>query len=476
MSAYDWASLLTAASERVYAAAVCTPVDPLPRLSERLGCTVLLKREDRQPVFSFKLRGAYNKLAGLTAAQRAAGVICSSAGNHAQGVALAAGMLDTAATVVMPVTTPSIKVDAVRALGAEVVLQGDNYDAAQAHAHSLAEHRGLAFLHPFDDPEVIAGQATIGMELLDQVRPPPDALFVPVGGGGLAAGIAIAVRSAWPGTQLIGVEPDESASMRAALNAGAPVTLPEVGIFADGVAVKRVGDLTFAVCREHLDDLVTVSTDTTCAAIRDIFEDTRTVVEPAGALAVAAARDWAGIKGNSGRTALAVCCGANLNFDRLRHIAERAAIGEQREALFAVRIDERPGSFRDFCHALGTVQVTEFNYRRSDQQDARLFVGVELREGAREQAALLARLRSSGFTTMDLSGDELAQLHVRHLVGGPADVAGERLYRCEFPERPGALAAFLEALGSGLGHQPVSLPQPRLRLRPRPGGRATRAA
>lgn len=432
----------------VYRVAIRSPLDVMPRLSAEAGHEVLLKREDRQVVFSFKLRGAINKIATLSATQRQRGVICSSAGNHAQGVALAARLYDCHAVIVMPITTPEIKIDAVRALDAEVVLEGDNYDAAQAHAHTLAEQRELTFVHPFDDPAVIAGQATIGRELLEQCPEAPNAVFIPVGGGGLAAGIALALRAQWPNTRLIGVEPEESASMHAAIAAGTPVTLDSVGIFADGVAVRRVGNLTHALCAELLDEIVTVTTDATCAAIRDIYEDTRSVVEPAGALAVAAAKQWGNSRGTDASRVVALCCGANLNFDRLRHIAERAAVGEHREALYAVRIAEEPGSFLKFCQHLGNVGVTEFNYRHNSERFARIFVGVALGGGEKERHELLARITDAGYDADDLSDNELAKLHVRHLVGGRSEHAEERLYRCEFPERPGALGAFLQALGS----------------------------
>ncbi|MEO0366061.1 MAG: threonine ammonia-lyase, biosynthetic [Pseudomonadota bacterium] len=442
---HDWQSLINAASEQVYRVAVRSPLDRMQKLSDALDANVFLKREDRQPVFSFKLRGAINKMAALDADARANGVICSSAGNHAQGVALAAKLHQCRAVIVMPVTTPSIKVDAVRALGAEVRLAGDNYDAAETNAHEVAAREDLTFIHPFNDANVIAGQATIGRELIEQMREPPDAVFVPIGGGGLAAGIAVAIRDRWPNTQLIGVEPIESASMRRALDAGHPVQLESVGLFADGVAVRQVGDLTFSVCQQLLDDVITVSTDATCAAIRDIYEDSRTVVEPAGALAIAGIRQWRSRR--AGQSLVALCCGANLNFDRLRHIAERAAVGERREALFAVHIAEQPGSFRAFCRALGDVGITEFNYRHTTDSVARIFVGVALTEGLPEQRRLLARIVDAGYEAHDLSDNELAQLHIRHLAGGRMRVAGERLYRFEFPERPGALAAFLDALG-----------------------------
>ncbi|MEN7342077.1 MAG: threonine ammonia-lyase, biosynthetic, partial [Pseudomonadota bacterium] len=368
---YDWPALITQANERVYRVAKRTPLEPAPAIGDAIGNQVLLKREDQQPVFSFKLRGAYNRIAALDDESAARGVICSSAGNHAQGVALAASMRSVPAVIVMPRTTPAIKVNAVRRYPVEVVLHGDNYDSAQSEAHRLAKARGLTFIHPFDDPLVIAGQATIGTELLQQTDN-PDAIFVPIGGGGLAAGIAMAIRAANPGVKLIGVEPTQAASMKAAFEADAPVTLDRVGIFADGVAVRRVGELTYKICRDILDDIVTVTTDETCAAIRDIYEQTRTMVEPAGALAVAGIKRWVSDTGAVDKRLVAIVCGANLNFDRLRHIAERAAIGEHREALFAVSIAEEPGSFRQFCSVLGDRNVTEFNYRYNDAGEAHL--------------------------------------------------------------------------------------------------------
>ncbi len=434
---------------RVYDVAVESPLEPAARLSARLGNRVLLKREDLQPVFSFKLRGAYNKIAQLPAGSRARGVICSSAGNHAQGVALAGRALGVRAVVVMPATTPSIKVEAVKALGGEVILHGDAYDDAQTFAVELGREQGLAFVHPFDDPAVIAGQGTIAMEILRQHRDRIHAILVPVGGGGLASGIALYTKALFPDIRLIGVEAEESPSMHEAFKAGAPATLQQVGIFADGVAVRRVGAETFRICRELLDELILVNTDEICAAIQDIFEDTRSVMEPAGALAVAGLKRYVAAQGVRGATLVAINSGANVNFDRLRHIAERAAVGEEREALFAVEIPERPGSFLKFCQAIGRRSVTEFNYRFNDNSRARIFVGVELRDGAAERGQILATLRAAGYPVVDLSGDELAKLHVRYMVGGPAvGIRHERVYRFEFPERPGALLDFLRAIGT----------------------------
>jgi threonine dehydratase len=433
----------------VYQVAIETPLELAGILSARLKNRVLLKREDLQAVFSFKLRGAYNKLSHLPRVVLDRGVICSSAGNHAQGVALAASRLGARAVIVMPVTTPSIKVNAVKALGGEVVLHGDTYDDAQRHARGLAQQQALTFIHPFDDPDVIAGQGTIGREILRQVDAPIDAVFVPIGGGGLIAGIAACIKSLQPGIKVIGVEPEDSSAMKQSLAAGYPVTLEHVGIFADGVAVKRVGDETFRLCRDLLDDIVTVDTDQTCAAIRDIFEDTRSIAEPAGALAVAGLKKYVGLHRLRGRSMVAVVCGANVNFDRLRHIAERAAIGEQREMLLAVEIPEQPGSFKRFCEAIGRRSVTEFNYRYSDASKAHIFVGVELRHGAAERDRLIRKLSELGYPLQDLSDNEVAKLHVRHMVGGGgARIDNEKLFRFEFPERPGALLAFLEAIGT----------------------------
>ena len=408
-----------------------------------------MKREDLQPVFSFKLRGAYNKIASLSEAELGNGVICSSAGNHAQGVALAASRRGIRAVIVMPVTTPSIKTEAVTALGGEVVLHGDAYDDAYDHALALSESEGLVFIHPFDDPLVIAGQGTIGKEILEQADEDIDYLFVPVGGGGLIAGIAAWVRQVQPGIRIIGVEPDDSDAMRQSLAAGAPVTLEHVGIFADGVAVRRVGDETFRLCQELVDDIITVDTDQTCAAIRDMFEDTRSIVEPAGGLAVAGAKKYVATHGLEGKNIVTISCGANVNFDRLRHIAERAAVGEQAEMLLAAEIPEEPGSFKRFCEAIGRRGVTEFNYRYGDDRNAHIFVGVQLTRGMPERLELLDKLRTAGFPVEDLSDNEMAKLHVRHMVGGRAPgVCNERLFRFEFPERPGALLEFLNAIGT----------------------------
>jgi threonine dehydratase len=434
---------------KVYDVAEITPLEPARNLSQRLGNRILMKREDLQPVYSFKLRGAYNKIAHLTDEELGNGVICSSAGNHAQGVALAANRRGIRSVIVMPVTTPSIKIDAVAALGGEVVLYGDAYDDAYMHARKLADQEGLIFIHPFDDPDVIAGQGTIGKEILEQADEKIDALFVPVGGGGLLAGIAAWVKQHQPDIRIIGVEPNDSDAMRQSLAAGKPVTLDHVGIFADGVAVRRVGDETFRLCQELVDEMVTVDTDQTCAAIKDMFEDTRSIVEPAGGLAVAAAKKYVAENDVRDQTLVTISCGANVNFDRLRHIAERAAVGEQTEMLIAAEIPEQPGSFRQFCEAVGRRGITEFNYRYADDKKAHIFVGVQLTGGMEERHALLEKLRSQGFPAEDLSDNEMAKLHVRHMVGGrAAGVRNERLFRFEFPERPGALLDFLNAIGT----------------------------
>ncbi len=436
-------------NSRVYDVAIRTPLEPARNLSRRLGNRILMKREDLQPVFSFKLRGAYNKIAQLGDDDIGGGVICSSAGNHAQGVALAARQRGIRAVIVMPITTPTIKIEAVRALGGEVVLKGDAYDDAYAHAKKLAAQENLAFIHPFDDPLVIAGQGTIGAEILEQLEGPLDAVFVPIGGGGLIAGIAVWVKHERPDIKVIGVEPDDSDAMAQSLAAGAPVTLSHVGIFADGVAVRRVGDETFRLCREHVDEVITVGTDQVCAAIRDIFEDTRSIVEPAGGLAIAGAKQYIARHGVRDKTFATISCGANVNFDRLRHIAERASVGEHTEMLMAAEIPEKPGSFRRFCEVVGRRGITEFNYRYADKEKAHIFVGIQLRQGLRERQEILDNLQKAGFPVADLSDNEMAKLHVRHMVGGRSPgIRNERLFRFEFPERPGALLDFLNAIGN----------------------------
>ncbi len=443
----DYVELIRNAA--VYDVACETPLDLAHNLSLRLKNRILMKREDLQSVFSFKLRGAYNKLSAMPQDVLEAGVICSSAGNHGQGVALAARRKGISAVIVMPVTTPNIKVEAVKSLGGEIVMHGDTYDDAYSHARKLEKERQLTFIHPFDDPHVIAGQGTIGMEILEQADETISVVFVPIGGGGLISGIAAYIKGVNPNIQIIGVEPDDSAAMRDSLAAGKPIVLDHVGIFADGVAVRRVGDETFRLCQELVDGIVTVDTDQICAAIRDIFEDTRSIVEPAGALAVAGAKKYLADNETRDETFVVINCGANVNFDRLRHIAERAAVGEQREMLLAVEIPEEKGSFRNFCDALGRRSITEFNYRYSDSSKAHIFVGIELRHGRAERQEIIDKLHGLGYPLEDLSENELAKLHVRHMVGGPATgIKDERLFRFEFPERPGALLDFLQAVGT----------------------------
>jgi len=434
-------------TSRVYDVARETPLEPAPRLSRRTGHAVLLKREDLQPVFSFKIRGAHNRIAHLLPAERARGVIAASAGNHAQGVAYSARHLGLRAVIVMPETTPEIKVEAVRELGAEVVLAGDTFAEAQARAEALSAEAGLVFVHPFDDPLVIAGQGTIGEEILRQAHGRLHAVFVPVGGGGLIAGIAGYVKALLPGVRVVGVEPFEADALYRSLAAGRRVVLDQVGLFADGVAVREVGALPFEIARQAVDEVVRVTNDEVCAAIKDVFDETRTVMEPAGALAVAGLKAWAERAGTKDERLVAVLSGANMNFDRLRFVAERAELGEAREAVLAVTIPERPGAFREFCATVGRRVVTEFNYRLSGRERAHIFVG--LRTASRADAAEVAgRLRARGYATEDLSDNEVAKLHVRHMVGGRSgEVRDERLYRFEFPERPGALLQFLETLG-----------------------------
>lgn len=437
--------ILTAA---VYEAAVETPLDRMGPLSERLGRDVLLKREDLQPIFSFKLRGAYNKIATLTPEEKARGVICASAGNHAQGVAYSARRMGLRAVIVMPTTTPSIKVAAVRRMGGEIVIHGDTFDEAQRHALQLCDEQGLVFVHPYDDAEVIAGQGTIGVEMLRQYTGQLAAIYVPIGGGGLATGIAAYVKFLRPEIKVIGVEPEDAASMKAALAAGQPVPLNEVGIFADGVAVRQAGEETFRLCRDLLDDIVTVTTDEICAAIKDIFDHTRAIAEPAGAVALAGLRKHVAMLDVPGAVA-AIMSGANMNFDRLRHVAERAEIGERSEALFGVTIPERPGTYRTFISALGARPITEFNYRIAPGASARIFVGVRLTKGDAEKSEIQHLLTANGYEVEDMTDNELAKLHIRYMVGGRVEgLTGEMLYRFEFPERPGALLRFLEGLRS----------------------------
>ena len=434
---------------RVYDVAIETPLEAAQALSARIRNTVLLKREDTQQVFSFKLRGAYNKMAHLSPAQLRRGVICASAGNHAQGVALGANRLGCKAVVVMPVTTPSLKIDAVRALGGEVVLHGDSYSDAHLHAMHLKSEQGLTFVHPFDDPDVIAGQGTIAMEILRQHQGPIDAVFVAIGGGGLVSGVAAYIKAVRPEIKVIGVQMNDSDAMLQSVRAGKRVQLADVGLFSDGTAVKLVGEETFRLARALVDDYVVVDTDAACAAIKDVFQDTRSILEPAGALGVAAIKQYAAEHRTEGKTYVAITCGANMNFDRLRFVAERAEVGEEREALFAVTIPEERGSFRRFCELLGPRAVTEFNYRISEADVAHVFVGVATIDRG-ESRKLVASFNRHGFKTLDLTDDELAKQHVRHMVGGRSPLAeDERLYRFIFPERPGALMRFLSSMPAG---------------------------
>ena len=432
---------------RVYDLVVETPIDQGPRLSERLGNQVLLKREDLQPVFSFKLRGAYNKMLNLSEEQRARGVVAASAGNHAQGLAMAAKKLGVKATIVMPRTTPQIKVSAVKARGAKVVLQGDAYDDAAEYAQKLVAEKGMTYVHPFDDPDVIAGQGTVAVEVLRQVSGPLDAVFVPVGGGGLCAGMAAYIKYVRPDVKVIAVEAEDAACLKVAMDAGRRLRLKSVGIFADGTAVAQIGKETFRVLKDTVDAVITVSTDEICAAIKDIFDDTRAICEPAGALAVAGMKKYVDQTGCADNTLLAVNSGANINFDRLRYISERTEIGEKREAVLAVTIPEKPGSFKTFCAALSKRNITEFNYRMGDPAQAHIFVGVQVSSDSdREQ--LLKTLQSRHYSVVDMTDDEMAKLHIRHMVGGrAAGVEDEVVYRFEFPERPGALLNFLNQLG-----------------------------
>jgi threonine dehydratase len=434
---------------RVYDVAIESPLEVMTRLSRRLHNRVLLKREDLQPVFSFKLRGAYNKIARLPREALDGGIICASAGNHAQGVALAAQRLGARATIVMPRTTPAIKVQAVRDRGGKIVLFGDTYDEAYQHARQLEAEKGMTFIHPYDDPDVIAGNGTIGMEILRQHPDPIDAIFIAVGGGGLIAGVAAYVKFLRPEIRIIGVEPDDAASMHQALKHGERVILDQVGLFADGVAVRQVGEETFRLAREVMDDTILVSTDEICAAIKDIFDDTRSIAEPAGALGAAGLKKYVERTGVTDRNLIAINCGANINFDRLRHVAERAELGERREALLAVTIPEQPGSFRRFCQTIGKRSITEFNYRYADSRQAQVFAGIQLTEGEEERNRIIDALCEHGYPVIDMSDNEMAKLHVRYMVGGHAPgIRDEILYRFQFPERPGALLKFL----TGMAH------------------------
>ncbi|RVU29740.1 threonine ammonia-lyase, biosynthetic [Neptunomonas marina] len=434
---------------RVYDVAVKTPLSPARGLSERLNNRVLLKREDEQPVFSFKIRGAYNKMIQLTEAEKARGVVAASAGNHAQGLAMAAQRLGVDATIVMPKTTPDVKVNNVRRLGGRVVLHGDAFDDASKLAQELVEKEGKTYVHPFDDPDVIAGQGTVGMEIIEQESGPIEAIFIPVGGGGLIAGVATYIKYVRPGIKVIGVESEDSACLKLAMDSGERLTLSQVGIFADGVAVAQIGANTYEMCKEFVDDVITVTTDEICAAIKDIYDDTRSICEPAGALGVAGLKKYAQTHNLEDKTLVAINSGANVNFDRLRHIAERSELGEKREAIIAAKIPEKPGSFRKFCAALGKRNITEFNYRYSSDSEAVVFAGVQIRANNDGKAELLAEMQEHIGEVVDLTDNESAKLHVRYMVGGhaPKSVTNEVVYRFEFPERPGALMKFLSTLG-----------------------------
>ena len=434
---------------RVYDVARETPIDEAVLMSSRLGNRVWLKREDLQPIFSFKLRGAYNKMVQLSDEQRACGVVAASAGNHAQGLAMAAAKMKVKATIVMPRTTPQIKVDAVRNRGARVILHGDSFEEADARARQLVTDKNLVYVHPFDDPDVIAGQGTIGMEIVRQHQGQLDALFVPVGGGGLIAGVAAYVKYVWPNTRIIGVEPEDAACLKLALERGRRDSLSEVGLFAEGVAVAQIGKEPFRIIRDTVDEVITASTDEMCAAIKDIFEDTRSIAEPAGALALAGMKKYIERTGVRNQQLLAIVSGANTNFDRLRYISERTEIGEKREAVISVTVPECPGSFRTFCSAMGRRNITEFNYRYAGPGSAQVFVGLSVVPGGDDLGELLLALSNKGYEAEDMTNNEMAKLHVRHMVGGHAPVAAdnERVYRFEFPERPGALLKFLSGLG-----------------------------
>ncbi len=434
-------------SARVYDVSVETRLHEAPLLSKSVGNQVLLKREDEQSIFSFKCRGAFNRIYKLMQTQTVKGVIAASAGNHAQGVALSAAELGIEAVIVMPQTTPGIKVESVRALGGEAILHGDDFDEALGYAQQIGQERGFPFIHPFDDPDTIAGQGTVGVELCRQHPGPLDVVFLPIGGGGLAAGVSAYMKYLRPEVRIVGVEPVDAASMHAALEADERVTLPQVGLFADGVAVRQVGHHSFDVCREFLDEVILVTVDDMSNAIKDIFNDTRTLTEPAGALAVAGMKRYVSERGVQDQTFIAINSGANVNFDRLRHIAERVDIGESREALLAVTIPEKPGSFLRFCRTLGQRAVTEFNYRYADDGTAHVFAGIEISGGDPERDSLIGELQSDGYKVLDMSTNDTAKLHLRHMVGGHAELASERLFRFTFPERPGALLAFLSAMG-----------------------------
>ncbi len=438
---------------RVYDVALETPLEKAKNLSQKLGNDIWLKREDLQPVFSFKIRGAYNKMSKLRKEELRKGVIASSAGNHAQGVALSSSQLKCKALIIMPITTPQVKIKAVKALKAEVLLHGETYDESYKYAQKLSQEKGLTFIHPFDDEEVIAGQGTIGLEILRQCDQPPDVIFVAVGGGGLIAGISIYVKSLWPNVQIIGVEPNEAAAMTKSLKAGKRIELENVGLFADGVAVRKVGKLTFEIAQKYVDKMITVNTDEICAAIKDVFEDTRSILEPAGALAIAGLKSYLSENKCRDKKLVAISCGANMNFDRLRFVAERAQLGEEKEAMIAVEIREEAGSLKKLCEILGNRSLTEFSYRMEERPTAEIFLGVEVSD-AKDKEFLIEMFKKSGIPCLDLSNNELAKVHIRHMVGGrlpntkrlTIEKHKELLYRFEFPERPGALMKFVETL------------------------------
>ena len=440
----DYPYLEKIITARVYDIAIETPLDHAPMLSKRTNNTIYIKREDLQPVFSFKLRGAHNKISQLSDSEKAAGVIAASAGNHAQGVALSSQRLGIRSIIVMPKTTPQIKVSAVKHHGGEVVLHGNTYDEAYLHAKEIAAKNNMVFIHPYDDPEVIAGQGTVAMEILKQHPDHIDAIFVPVGGGGLLAGVIAYVKQLRPQTKVIGVEPDDAACLYEALNAKERVVLDTVGIFADGVAVRQIGEEPFRVIKDLVDEVILASTDEICAGIKDIFDDTRAISEPAGALATAGMKKYIAKHNLTGKTFVAIDSGANMNFDRLRHVSERTELGENREALLAVTIPEEPGSFRKFCHAIGQHNITEFNYRYSHDVEAHVFAGIRMNDSQREKGKLIERLNSTNYKVLDLSDNDMAKTHIRYMVGGHANGAkDEVLFRFIFPERPGALLRFL---------------------------------
>ena len=432
----------------IYSVVKETPLEYASSLTERLGNKILFKREDLHSIYSFKIRGAVNKINQLSEEELKNGVICSSAGNHGQGVALAAKQKNIRTMIVMPLTTPSIKVEVVHSLEGEVILYGDNYDEAYVHARQLEQEFGLTFIHPYDDPYIIAGQGTIGIEILNQTDEKVDAIFIPIGGGGLISGIGCYVKETNPDIKIIGVEPTNACAMKNSIDAGYPVTLEHVGNFADGVAVKKVGDETFKLCEKYVDEIITVNTDEISAAIQDIYEDTRVIVEPSGALAVAGLKRFVEATDIHDQTLVAINSGANVNFDRLGYITERAAIGKQREMLLAAVIPEEPGSFRKFCRAIGQRKVTEFNYRYNDDTYARVFVGVELQGNVQERKDVIGAIEKLNYTVVDLSDNEMAKLHIRHMVGGSSSIKNEKLFRFEFPEKPGALLDFLNAIGT----------------------------